>query len=200
MSPEIQLLEVCPLDREDFFRLNHHMAFQTGSDNEMEMSDDEVAVADRIYQNDETLSPIDLELERDSYPVDCSQSLGNRSQHAKSHASSSLAVSGINSNSLSEETNTLSVKLLNKLNVLIITSDEVTPAEKWHKIGYFTQQTKTFLKHYFVDGIDRQCSYGWPHIMRTNSLLLIGEPMKNLLLCLPTVCSIKVSNFFRNFK
>lgn len=177
------------------------MAFRADSDNEMETVDDEMANAERIFLNDETLSSIDLELENESYQVNSSQTRENRSQHAsRSHASSSLAISGLNGESLSENTNTLSVKLLNKLSVLIITSDEVSRAENWQDMGYFKDETKAFLKRFYRDGIERQCSYGWPHIMRSNSLLLINEPIKNLLLCLPTVCSIKVSLIFRKIK
>lgn len=176
-------------------RLNHHMAFRSDSDNEMATADDEMANAEHIFMNDETLSSIDLKLEKQSDQVDSCQKHESCSEHPCSHATSSLAISGINGNSLSEETNTLSVKLLNKLNVLIITSDEITPVEKWEEMSYFTSQAKTFLKRFYSNEIDRQCAFAWPHIMRTNSLLLIGEPIKNLLLCLPTVCSIKVRHF-----
>lgn len=198
-------LDVHTLDHEDFLRLNHQMALtRFDSDNEMGIADDEIAKAERIYLNDETLSSIELELELEeqSDQVDSRQKRDSCSQNPCSHVSSSLAISGINGNSLSEETNTLSVKLLNKLNVLILTSDEITPVEKWEDMSYFTPQAKKFLKRFYSNEIDRQCSYGWPHVMRTNSLILIGEPVKNLLLCLPTVCSIKVRPFFllQNFR
>lgn len=186
------------LDREDFLRLNHEMAFRVDYGNEMRIDDDEVAHAERIFLNDDILPSVDLEVEDHSDLADDCQKRENYSQqHSRSNVSSSYAVSGINGNLLSEETNTLSVKLLNIMNVLNITSDEITPAEKWDDIYYFTSQAKQFLKRKIASNeIDPQCSYGWPHIMRTNSLLLIGEPIKNLLLCLPTVCSIKVSHIF----
>lgn len=177
-----------PLDREDFLRLNHQLAFCSGSDNEMAMAEDEMAQAERIWNYfGEQLSSNDLELE-------------NESKHARSHTNSmvTMPISGIDGNSLSEETMTLSVKKLYKLNSLIITGDEVTPANQWNDLSYFTDQTKTFLMRYYPDGIDQQSSYAWPHIMRTNSLFSIGDPVKNMLMCLPTVCSIKVSNFFCN--
>lgn len=185
------------MDREDFLRSNHQMAFLHALfDNEMAIEDDQMANAERIFQDDELLSSIDLEMEGKSDQADDCQSESRSQQHSRSHVSSSLAISGINCHLLSEETNTISVKLLNVLNVLNITSDDVTPVERWDDMGYFTSQAKQFLQRKFVcNEIDPQCSFGWPHIMRTNSLLLIGEPVKNLLLCLPTVCSIKVSRF-----
>lgn len=195
-NTEVQKISL--LDREDFLRLNCQLAFRVDFENEMAIEDDEIANAERIFLDDDVLSSIDLELEeKPSDQVDNCQKHENRSQHSRSHASSSLAISGITGNLLSEETNTLSVKLLNNMNVLNITSDEVTPVKNWDNITYFTSQAKQFLKRKIATTeIDPQCSYGWPHVMRTNSLLLIGEPIKNLLLCLPTVCSIKVNIFF----
>lgn len=176
--------------------MNHHLAgLRLHLDNEVAIDDDdEITKKERIFFDD-TLSSMDSDLELQKDEVDCSKKQQNNHKPAHSRASSSLAISGIHGNSLSEETNTLSVKLLNKLNVLIITSDEVTPVEKWDEIGFFSKQTQECLKQFYRDGIDRQCSYGWPHVMRTNSLFLIDEPVKNLMMCLPTVCSIKVSQF-----
>lgn len=196
-------VEVGLLDREDFFRLHHQLAFRMGYDNEMAIEDNDMANAERIFLDDEVSSSLDMELGTESNQVNSCQQRENRSQHSRSHVSSSLAISGINGNLLSEETSTLSVKLLNNLNVLNITADEITPAKKWEDVGYFTSQANQFLKRKMAcNDIDPQCSYGWPHIMRTNSLLLIGEPVKNLLLCLPTVCSIKVRMpiFLQNFQ
>lgn len=180
--------------------MNHQMAFHHANyDNEMAIEDEQMANAERIYQDDDLLSSIDLEMEGKSDHADDDESCEYRSQqHSRSHVSSSLAISGINGHLLSEETNTISVKLLNVLNVLNITSDDVTPVERWGDMGYFTSEAKQFLQRKMAcNEIDPQCSFGWPHVMRTNSLLLIGEPVKNLLLCLPTVCSIKVSHFFK---
>lgn len=181
--------------------MNHQLAgFRIIFDNDNAIEDDNViAKAEHIFQNDDTLSSLDLDLEKDEVEkdeVDCLKP--SKRQCAKqpySHVSSSLAISGINGNSLSEETNTLSVKLLNKLSVLIITSEEITPTEKWNEIVFFTKQTKAFLMQFYRNVIERQCSYAWPHMMRTNSLFVIDEPVKNLMMCLPTVCSIKVSQF-----
>lgn len=152
--------------------------------------DDEITKKERIFCQD-SMSSSSFEFEQDE--VDRSNVQPNDAKPPHTYASSSLAISGIHGSSLREETNTISVKLLNKLNVLIISSDDVTPIEKWNDIGFFPRQTKTILKQFYQNGIDRQCSYGWPHVMRTNSLFSIDVPVKNLMMLLPTVCFIKVS-------
>lgn len=184
--------DVRPLDREDFLRLNHNFTgLRMIFNNDKAIEDDnEIAKAERIFLNDDTLSSLELENDEVDYST---QRKRCDSKQPYSHVSSSLVISGFNGNALSEETNTLSVKLLNKLNVIIIASDEITPTETWNEVGFFTKETNAFLMQFYRNGIERQCAYGWPHMMRTNSMFAIDEPVKNLMMCLPTVCSIKVS-------
>lgn len=216
--------DVRVLSREDVLRLNHEMAFWKQDEIDIDVN------AERIWMNDDRLSSIDLQFECASQQEVTSQqqrrsshsgSHGSRaidqqfsvdlqlesasrlaasSQNLQSIHSGTQGLSSIAESSLSTVSVTLSVKTLNKLNVLVITEDDVMPTQKWSDAFYFNNQMKLCLSKLFPNGIEPQCSYGWPHIMRSNSLLLIGEPNRNSLLCLPTICSfVHVSSFFLLF-
>lgn len=185
--------------------------------------------AERIWTNDESLSPIllplpspkhvpshyssisqldsdDFEFNNDHQFSDdllfdsVSQAAASRN-HQSTHSNAQV-LSSIAESSLSTVSLTLSVKSLNKLNVLVITENDVIPTTSWSEAFYFRNQMKLTLTKMLKNGIEPQFSSGWPHIMRSNSLLMIGDPNANFLLCLPTVCEIVHVNsdfYFINF-
>lgn len=192
-------------------RLNHEMAFW--KQDEIDLDDN----VERIWMNEDRLSSIDLKYEYESQQENTSQlhqsnhsgpngsiderfsfdlqlesasHLAASSQNLQSTHSGTQGLSSIAESSLSTVSLTISVKTLNKLNVLVITENDVMPTKKWSDAFYFNKQMRMCLSKLFPNGVEAQCSYGWPHIMRSNSLLLIGEPNRNLLLCLPTICSV----------
>lgn len=86
---------------------------------------------------------------------------------------------------------TQSIKSLNRLNVVVLCDDEyLTPTNEWKDAHYFSDQMQKYLYRLYPKGIDTHCSFGWAHLMRGNSLLVIGDPYRNILLCLPTACAV----------
>lgn len=98
--------------------------------------------------------------------------------------------SALTGHTMSTVSMTLSVKSLNKWNVLAITENVVVPSKEWKDTFYFRDKIRACLKRLYRDRIDPLCSYGWPHIMRGLSLLMIGERDRNTMLVLPTLCTI----------
>lgn len=143
---------------------------------------------ERIWFNDD----VDDSITEDNVPVDNASIRDETSTHTHqpSH-SGTYGNSFLNSiyNTLSTISVTLSVQLLNKCNVLAITDDDVTPSLDWKDLFYFKDKLQLCIQHLYRNQIDPLCSYGWPHIMRGNSLLLIGNQFCNMMLCLPTICS-----------
>lgn len=131
-------------------------------------------------------------------PMDMQMDSVSVREPAQIHQPSQSGTNGhstLNNITLSTVSVTLSVKSLNKLNVLAITNATVTPSLEWRDLFYFSDTMKKCLKRIYRNEIDSLCSYGWPHIMQGNSLLLIGEQLRNQMLCLPTFCTIvNVSN------
>lgn len=98
--------------------------------------------------------------------------------------------SALTGHSMSTVSMTLSIKSLNKWNVLAITHDHVNPTKDWKMTFYFSDQMRSVLKRLFREVIDPLCSFGWPTIMRGNSCLMLGDRDRNTMLVLPTICTI----------
>lgn len=149
--------DVDVLNREDFMRLNHELCFWPPD----EVDFDENA-AERIWANDDPMSSIDLEFES-SFQQDISPQNGqssqhgaqgysdqheNASQHSQHHPSTHSGTQGyisIAESSMSTDSMTLSVKTLNKLNLLVITEDDVVQTQQWSDAFYFTKQVNIHL-------------------------------------------------------
>lgn len=71
--------------------------------------------------------------------------------------------------------------------VAIISDDNgIIPTEKWNDAFYFPEAIKSYAKK-IAYKIDTSKAYGWPHIMRGNSLISIGDKTNGRIICLPTV-------------
>ncbi|XP_031623585.1 uncharacterized protein LOC116340951 isoform X2 [Contarinia nasturtii] len=191
LAQENYINDVGILNREDFLRLNHELTMPR--EHEEIVIDDEMI--ERIYWNDDESITFDGQI--DNTPAR-NESVRNTSIHNMSVQNESVQPSRsgtygnstLNGISLSTLSVTLSVKSLNRCNVLVITDDIVTAARDWADVFYFNNQMRTCLKHLYRGAIDPLCAYGWPHIMRGNSLILIDEHFRNKMLCLPTLCTI----------
>lgn len=186
------LLDVRPLNRDDFLRLDNVQKIWLQIDDADVNNVDEFEFAERILVEEDPVTLMNLNFES----VSQQEILLH---HQQASQSSVQGYSGLNSSSLSTMSMTLSVKSLNKLNAIIVTDDEVVPVKEWRDISYFSDRMKQFLMQFYQYGIDLQCAYGWPHIMRTNSLLLIGHTNPNTLLCLPTICTTVWVRIILNF-
>lgn len=176
------ILDVSVLNIEDFLRKNHQLAFLKCE----EVSED--GSAERIWVNDDPMSSIKTKSTH-KHVESVSRQVVTAQNHQQCQ-SSSHSYSGFSGNSMNTMSLPLCVKSLNKFNLLIVTDDDITPAKQWSDAIYFPEKMKYCLQQLYPRGIEPQCSYGWPNIMRGNSLLLIGDSNQNTLLCLPTVCSI----------
>lgn len=160
-------------------RLNHELNIPREEDTAFDEN------AERIWYDEDE---VDMRLENNSTQTAPSQN--RQPSHTGTYGNSAL-----NGYTLSSESVTLYVKSLNRLNVLAITDDEVTPTRDWKDMFYFPNRLQSYLKHIYRNEINAICSYGWPHIMRGNSALVIGKRLNNIMLCLPTICAtIYVSN------
>lgn len=162
----ISLLDVEILNREDFLRLNHELTMP--NENEEILVDD--GMIERIWWNDD--DSISLDDQNNNTAVQ------NELIHTESVYEHELPVaevlpsrSGTNGNStlngitLSTVSVTLSVKSLNRCNLISITDDVVTPTKEWKDTFYFKPRMRNCLKFLYRETIDPLCSYGWPHIM-----------------------------------
>lgn len=134
--------------------------------------------AERIWY-DEDEDEVDMRI--DSASVQTAPSQNRQPSHTGTYGNSAL-----NGCTLSTVSVTLSLKSLSRLNVLAITDDVVKPSREWKDVSYFQDRLKTYLNRNDINAV---CSYGWPHVMRGNSLLLMGKRRNNMMLCLPTICS-----------
>lgn len=167
------------LNRNDFLRLNHDM-----SRRRPEIMYNETA--ENILMNDDILS-IDMEMD--------SASVQNATENNQPD-SITYAYSALNGNTLSTTSMTLSLKSLNKLNVCALADDSIIPTFEWKDTFYFSANVVDALKLMYKDKMDPLCSYGWPHTMRGNSLLTIGNHTRTTMMCIPTICAIVWVRFF----
>lgn len=71
--------------------------------------------------------------------------------------------------------------------VAIVSDDNgIIPTEKWNDAFYFPDNIRKYVKGIAHD-IDTTRAHGWPHIMRSNSLILIGDKTNGKITCLPTI-------------
>lgn len=160
-------------------RLNHELKIPHND----EISFDENA--ERIWHDEDE---VDMQYENASIQTAPSQNL-------QPSQTGTYGNSAFNGYSLSTVSVTLSVKSLNRWNVLAISDDEVKPSHEWKDVFYFPEQLRMYLKRVYRDEMNAICSFGWPHVMRGNSLFLIGKRLNNMMLCLPTICTnVYVSN------
>lgn len=149
-------------------------------------------MAENILMNDDVLSN-DMQIDNVSVRSNLNVT---QNRHQPSH-SGTQANSALNGHTLSTTSMTLSVKSLNKLNVLAITDDVVDPTSEWKNTFYFSPSTTKVLQKIYHNQIDPLCSYAWPHIMRGNSLITIGNHHQTTMMCLPTLCTkVSVSYLF----
>lgn len=140
------------LTRKDFLRLNHELSWRR---TEVPINE----TAENILMNDDVLS-IDMRAANTS-----ARNTVNATQNRHPTQSGTNDNSALNGYSLSSTSMTLSVKSLNKLNVLAITDDVVSPTTEWKNAFYFSELTISVLKQSYRNEIDPMCSYGWPHIL-----------------------------------
>lgn len=142
--------------------------------------------AENILMNDDILS-IDMEID--------SASVQNATENRQPD-SITYAYSALNGNTLSTTSMTLSLKSLNKLNVCALADDSIIPTFEWKDAFYFFPNVVDTLKLMYKDKMDPLCSYGWPHTMRGNSLLTIGNHTRTTMMSIPTICAIVWVRFF----
>lgn len=158
------------LNRQDFLRLNHELS---------------IPHVDEILYNEDD-ERIWLGEDGDDELTKCSASVKTAQTQSGKHSNTFHTIG----QSLSTVSVTLSVKSLNRWSVVAITDDDVTPSQEWKDVVYFQDNLKKYLVQLYQHQMNLLCSYGWPHVMRGNSLLLIGKRLNNNVQCLSTVCSI----------
>lgn len=135
------------LNREDFLRLNHELRMPKSDDIFYDEN------AERIWIGEDSTSS-DMKCDNASVQTTPSQNL--QPSHTGTYGHSAL-----NGYSLSTVSVTLSVKSLNRWNVLAITDEEVTPSREWKDVFYFPDKLKSYLKRVYRNEINSLCSYGW---------------------------------------
>lgn len=166
------------LNKDDFLRLNHEITQPRAEEAIDEM-------AEYIWMNDDdpmSFEDRQIEIGTEAIPEEPAQ---NR-QHSQSGTHGHSALTG---HSMSTVSMTLSVKSLNKWNLMKITHAIVDRTNQWKDTFYFKDKVRDCMKRLYRDRIDPMCAWGWPHIMRGNSLLMIGERERNTMQILPTICS-----------
>lgn len=142
-------------------------------------------MAEYIWMNDD--DPMAFNDTQIDIPSSLDETPTRNQQQSQSGTHGNSALTG---HSMSTVSMTLSVKSLNKYNVLAITDNIVDPSKEWKDTFYFKDNVQAFVKRWYQNQLDPVCSYGWPHIMRGNSLLMIGKRYRNVMLVLPTFCTI----------
>ncbi|XP_055299568.1 uncharacterized protein LOC129567060 isoform X2 [Sitodiplosis mosellana] len=172
--------DVKTLEKDDFFRLNHEITMPRAED-----QIDEMAGYHNIWMDADDPMSFD-----DAQQIEIASGNDEPERQPPPSQSGTHGNSALTGHSMSTVSMTLSIKSLNKWNVLAITHDVVVPTKDWKDTFYFKDQIRSCLKRLFRDKIDPLCSYAWPTIMRGNSCLMVGERDRNTMLVLPTICTI----------
>lgn len=165
--------DVIPLGKNDFWSLHHEFTLRVAED----------------ITIDETIEQIWMSDDSKNVHFDAT-SVNDSAENNHTNQSETCGNSTMNSIALSHVTVTLSLHSLLRLNVMAISDDPVAPTSIWENAYYFSERLKYCLKKLYRNEMDPLCSFAWPHIMRGNSLILIGENFRNKILCMPTLCSI----------